>query len=134
MPQSLTPRQRRATRRTARKTLRQRTALNRLAASCRRRPRSLASHLIATGTDPVTAGGAANGLRSVAKRLGVTPARIARTRRTVNGGRSRKTRTVYRYTLAQLVLLVASYAPRKVEFKAAVARFTLATAGLAVAL
>jgi hypothetical protein len=75
---------------------------------------------IAAGVDRDTATGCANGLRSVAKRLGVEPAQTARTRRTACGGRARKTRTVYRYTLAQVRQLIAAYKPRKAAFVAAV--------------
>ena len=114
-------RDRRATRRAIRATLRQRSAETRLVASCRRRPRSLATVAIAAGVDKTTASGCANGLRTVARRCGIAPAETARTRRTVAGGRARKTRTVGRYTLGQVARLVASYKPRKAEYVAAVA-------------
>jgi hypothetical protein len=123
------PRERRAKRRTLRTILRQRTAATRLVASVRRRPRSLATVAIAAGVEKTTAAGIASGLRSVAKRLGVTPAQTARTRRTVAGGRARKTRTVYRYTLAQVRQLLAAYRPRKAAYVAAAATI----AALAVA-
>ncbi|MER7927067.1 hypothetical protein ABTY96_28575 [Streptomyces sp. NPDC096057] len=122
-------RDRRATRRTLRATLRQRSTAGRLAASCRRRPRSLATVAVASGVAKDTVTGIANGLRTVAKRLGVTPAEQARTKRTVTGGRGRKTRSVAHWTLAQVARLVAAYRPRKAEFKAAaalIAAFTLA--------
>jgi hypothetical protein len=108
-------------RRALRATLRRRTAGTRLASSCRRRPRSIATVAIAAGVDRDTATGCANGLRSVAKRLGITPALTARTRRTACGGRARQTRTVYRFTLRQVAALVAAYRPRKAEYRAAVA-------------
>lgn len=111
----------RANRRTLRATLRRRCAETRLAASCRRRPRSLATVAIAAGVDRDTAAGTANGLRSVAKRLGLTPAEQARTRRTVAGGRARQTRTVSHYTVAQVARLVAAYRPRKTEYVTAAA-------------
>ncbi|WP_020117536.1 hypothetical protein [Streptomyces canus] len=117
--------ERRAKRRSARTILRQRTAATRLVASVKRRPRSLATVAIAAGVDRDTASGIASGLRSVAKRIGVTPAQTARTRRTVNGGRARKTRTVFRYTLRQVARLLAAYRPRKQEFKAAVLAMTV---------
>ncbi|MFF3660030.1 hypothetical protein [Streptomyces olivochromogenes] len=120
MAQSSTRRENRTARRTLRAELRRRAAGTRLAASCRRRPRSLATHLIASGVDRETATGCANGLRTVAKRVGVEPAATARTRRTVHGGRAHQTRTVYRYTRAQVARLVAAYKPRKAEYKAAV--------------
>lgn len=115
-------REHRATRRALRATLRRRCAETRLVSSCRRRPRSLTTVAIAAGVDRDTASGCASGLRSVAKRLGVTPATTARTRRTVCGGRSRQTHRVYRYTLAQVAALVAAYKPRKAEYKAAAVR------------
>ena len=118
----------RANRRTLRATLRRRTAETRLAASCRRRPRSLATVAIAAGVDRDTAAGTANGLRSVAKRLGLAPAESARTRRTVAGGRARQTRTVSHYTVAQVARLVAAYRPRKTEYVTAVALIAAFTA------
>lgn len=114
-------RDRRSTRRVLRAELRRRSAANRLASSCHRRPRSLATVAIAAGVEKTTATGCANGLRSVAKRLGVSPAATARTRRTVAGGRAHRTHTVGRYTLGQVGRLVASYRPRKAEYVAAVA-------------
>lgn len=113
-------RERRAKRRDLRSALRRRTAATRLVASVKRRPRSLATVAIAAGVEKDTAAGIASGLRSVAKRIGLTPAQTARTRRTVNGGRARKTRTVFRFTLRQVARLLAAYRPRKQEFKAAV--------------
>lgn len=114
-------RDRRATRRVLRATLRRRSAETRLAASCHRRPRSLATVAIAAGVAKDTAAGIANGLRSVAKRLDLTPAEQATTRRTVQGGRAHQTRTVAHWTLAQVARLVAAYRPRKAEYVAAVA-------------
>lgn len=122
MQKSAMPRrERRAHRRTFSSVLRSRRTENRLIASVRRRPRSLATVAIAAGVDKDTAQGVASGLRSVANRIGLAPAKTARTRRTVNGGRARRTRTVYRYTLAQVRRLLAAYAPRKAAFIAAVA-------------
>lgn len=122
MRHSSTRRQHRAHRRTLRAELRQRAAQSRLVSSCQRRPRSLATVAIAAGVDKATASGCANGLRSVAKRLGVTPAQTARTRRTVQGGRAHHTRSVSRYTLRQVRVLLGAYRPRKAEYKAAVTR------------
>lgn len=119
MQKSAIRRERRATRRVLRSELRHRSAATRLAASCHRRPRSLATVAIAAGVDRATAVGCANGLRSVAKRCGVTPATTARTRRTVHSGRAHRTRTVGRYTLGQVARLVAAYRPRKAEYVAA---------------
>ncbi|MGW3024487.1 hypothetical protein [Streptomyces sp. NPDC001221] len=115
-------REHRATRRALRAVLRRRAAETRLVASVRRRPRSITTVAIAAGIDRDTASGCANGLRSVAKRLGVTPALTARTRRTACGGRARQTHTVHRYTLAQVAQLVAAYRPRKAEYVTAAAR------------
>ncbi|MDX2935635.1 hypothetical protein [Streptomyces ipomoeae] len=50
------------------------------------------------------------------------PAEQARTRRTVAGGRARQTRTVSRYSLAQVSTLTAAYRPRKAEYVTAAAR------------
>lgn len=114
-------RERRANRRVLRTELRRRTAANRLAASCHRRPRSLATVAIAAGVEKDVATGCANGLRTVAKHCGIAPAQTARTRRTVVGGRAHRTHTVGRYTLGQVSRLVAAYKPRKPEYRAAVA-------------
>lgn len=119
-------RERRATRRSLRATLRRRCTANRLVASCRRRPRSLATHLIAAGVDRDDIAGAASGLRSVAKRLGVVPAVTGRTHRTVHGGRSHATHNVYRYTAAQVARIVSAYRPRKAEYKVAAQMLTRA--------
>lgn len=122
MIHTLTPRERRAHRRNLRATLRRRAAETRLVTSVRRRPRSLTTVCLAAGVDRDTAWGTANGLRSVAKRLALTPAQTARTRRTVHGGRAHHTHTVHRWTLGQVQTLIRSYRPRKPEYQAAVAR------------
>ncbi|MET9083718.1 hypothetical protein ABZX77_17795 [Streptomyces sp. NPDC004237] len=114
-------RERRATRRTLRATLRRRSAAGRLAASCHRRPRSLATVAIAAGVAKDTVTGVTNGLRTVAKRIDLTPAEQARTRRTVQGGRAHQTRTVAHWTLGQVARLVGSYKPRKAEYVTATA-------------
>ncbi|MGW0417521.1 hypothetical protein [Streptomyces sp. NPDC003015] len=119
---------RRTIRRTLRAELRSRSAATRLAASCRRRPRSLATVAIAAGVDRESAAELADGLRSVAARLDVKPAETARTRRTVAGGRADRTRNVGHWTLAQVALLVSSYRPRKANRIAAAARLTAFTA------
>ncbi|MFI9170486.1 hypothetical protein [Streptomyces lincolnensis] len=121
MKKSAIRREHRATRRVLRATLRRRAASTRLTASCRRRPRSLATVAVAAGVAKDTVTGVTNGLRSVAKRLGLAPAATARTRRTVAGGRARRTRSVTRWTLAQVARLVAAYRPRKPEYVAATA-------------
>jgi hypothetical protein len=119
---SLTTRDRRAHRRTLAARLRARAAETRLAASVRRGPRSLTTVALAAGVDRDTAAGTANGLRSVAKRLGITPAATARTRRTVHGGRAHRTHNVSRYTLGQVQVLIRAYRPRKPQYRAAVDR------------
>ena len=121
-------RERRTTRRSLRATIRRRSAGTRLAASCRRRPRSLATVAIAAGVAKDAATGVANGLRTVAKRIGLTPAATARTKRTVAGGRASRTRMVGRYTLPQVCTLVAAYSPRKAEYRAAASRIAAFTA------
>ena len=121
MQKFTTRREHRTTRRALRATLRRRCASTRLTASCRRRPRSLATVAIAAGVTKETAPGIANGLRSVAARLDLTPALRTTTRRTVAGGRARQTRTVSRYTLTQVGTLLNAYKPRKPEYVHAVA-------------
>ncbi|TXJ73283.1 hypothetical protein E2C11_29525 [Streptomyces lavendulae] len=121
MQNSAIRRTRRANRRSLRTELRRRSAANRLASSCRRRPRSLATVAVASGVAKDTVTGVTNGLRSVAKRLGLTPAEQARTKRTVAGGRGHRTRAVAHWTLAQVRTLLAAYKPRKPEYVAAVA-------------
>ncbi|MGW4541579.1 hypothetical protein ACWEOP_27395 [Streptomyces chartreusis] len=131
MQKSAIRRERRANRRTLRTELRRRTAANRLASSCHRRPRSLATVAVAAGVAKDTASGVANGLRSVAKRIGLAPAEQARTKRTVAGGRGRKTRSVAHWTLAQIARLVAAYRPRKAEYVAAAALLAAFAGGAA---
>lgn len=121
-------RERRTTRRSLRATIRRRSAETRLAASCRRRPRSLATIGLAAGVAKDTVTGIANGLRSVAKRIGLVPAARARARRTVAGGRARRTHTVSHYTLPQVCTLIAAYSPRKAEYRAAASRIAAFTA------
>jgi hypothetical protein len=131
MQKSAIRRERRANRRTLRSELRRRSTQTRLTASCHRRPRSLATVAVASGVAKDTAAGVANGLRSVAKRLGLNPAEQARTKRTVAGGRGRKTRSVAHWTLAQIACLVAAYKPRKAEYIAAAALLAAFAGGAA---
>lgn len=107
---------RRATRRRTRAVLRDRTRHTKLTNDCRRKPRSLASHLLAAGVTPTTATGAANGLRAVAKRLTITPDATGRTRRTVHGGRGRL-RTVNRYYATTAARIASAWRPRKTEYR-----------------
>ena len=102
--------------RTARATVKSRSAHTRLTASLRR-GRSLATHVIAAGVDIADVPGVVNGLRTVAKRLHVEPVKTSRTHRTVAGaGRMRR---VGHYTAAQVQLLLTAYRPRKAEYIAA---------------
>lgn len=103
--------------RAARQTVKTRSAQTRLTASLNR-GRSLATHLLAAGIDTDTAKGVANGLRSVAKRLHITPVRITRTRRTLNG-RDGHGHRVQHFTTAQVRLLAVNYKARKPEYRAA---------------
>ncbi|WP_326768639.1 hypothetical protein OG978_32615 [Streptomyces sp. NBC_01591] len=126
-----TRRTRRAAGRARRAVIRARATANRLAASCRRRPRSITTHLIAAGVAPATAAGCSSSLHSVAKRIGVQPAKVTTTRRTAAGGRARRTHPVFRYTRAQVAVLVSMYRPRKAEYKAAAAQLTQFSMGVA---
>lgn len=103
--------------RTRRAVLRARANQNRTVASLKR-GRSLATHLLVAGVDAETAKGVANGLRGVAKRLGVQPVKVDRTRRTLEG-RNGRLRPVSHYTAAQVAFLVSQYKPRKAEYKQA---------------
>ncbi|WP_413100850.1 hypothetical protein [Streptomyces sp. Inha503] len=87
-------------------------------------PRSLATHIIATGAPLDIVSGAADALRTQARKAGVR-GRAARIRRTFNG-RARRVVTVYRYTAEQVAQIVANYKPRKAEYK--VIRAALAAA------
>jgi beta-phosphoglucomutase-like phosphatase (HAD superfamily) len=116
---------RRTARRAARRIVRDRAAATRTAASLRR-GRALATHLIAAGVeDAKTVEGAANGLRAVAKRLGMEPVKVTRAHRTVKG-KGDRLRLVHHFTAAQVATLRAAYKPRKAAYKAAMARLALA--------
>lgn len=107
----------------ARRILRERTAANRLTASLRRgRARSIATHAIAAGVPAADAKGIAGGLRSVAKRLNITPVRIVDNRR--NDRNEGKVR--HHYTADQVAALRVAYRPRKPEYVAAAALMALA--------
>jgi hypothetical protein len=112
--------------RTARRTIRERAAANRLPNSIRRgRARSITTHVIAAGVPAETAKGVADGLRAVAKRLGIKPVRVVNNRR--NDRHPSKVR--HHYTAAQVAQMRAAYRPRKAEYKTAVAvmaRYALA--------
>lgn len=106
------------TSRLRRRIIRDRAAATRFTRSLAK-GRSLATHAVAAGVDAETAAGVANGLRSVAKRLGMAPAKVDRTHRTT-AGRSDRLRKVNHYSATQVGVLLRSYKPRKAEFKAAV--------------
>jgi hypothetical protein len=113
------------TSRLRRRIVRERAAANRFTASLHR-GRSLATHAVAAGIeDTETVKGVANGLRSVAKRLGMAPAKIGRTHRTAEG-RASRLRKVNHFTAAQVAELLRNYKPRKAEYKAAVVLMVLA--------
>ncbi|MGW2496191.1 hypothetical protein ACWCV2_17035 [Streptomyces pseudogriseolus] len=112
---------------TARRVLRDRVRANRAAAAERRAvaraarrvrtgPRSLVTHVIATGADAATGKGVVAALRTAAKKAGVK-GRRARIRRSFNGARN-VVKTVYRYTRDQVAEIAAAYKPRKAEYKA----------------
>jgi hypothetical protein len=117
-----------------RRTLRQRSAATRFNASLKR-GRSLATHMIAAEIDPETAKGMVIALRGVAKRTGMKPAKITRTRNTVDGKggrmarlsgragdparREAKSHIVYHFTALQVQTLLNTYKPRKASYAAA---------------
>lgn len=103
--------------RTARRTIRTRSAQTRLTASLNR-GRSIATHVLAAGVDAEAVAGVVNGLRSVAKRIGELPVKICRTHRTITQAHGRM-RRVGHYTTAQLRRLIAAYKPKKPSFIAA---------------
>lgn len=86
-----------------------------------RKGRSIATHLIAGGIDTDTVKGMTVALRGVAKRNGIEPAKITRTRNTVDGkgGRKARLRIVKHFTAAQVQTLLALYKPRKSTYVAA---------------
>jgi hypothetical protein len=112
------------TSRLRRRIIRDRAAATRFARSLVK-GRSLATHAVAAGVDAETAAGVANGLRSVAKRLGMAPVKVDRTHRTT-AGRSDRLRKVNHYSAAQVGVLLRAYRPRKQEFRAAVVLMVLA--------
>ncbi|MFE6185548.1 hypothetical protein ACFQ6U_14085 [Streptomyces sp. NPDC056465] len=111
--------------------LRDRTRTNRAAASARRAiataarhvrtgPRSLATHILATGTAPdaATIKAVSAGLRNAAKKIGIkVKGHRVRVSRSLTGPTT-LAKTVYRYTREQVAQLAAAYKPRKAECKA----------------
>jgi hypothetical protein len=104
----------------ARRVLRERTAANRLTSSLKR-GRALKTHAIAVGIAGKVADGIADGLRSVAKRLGVKPVKVTRTHRSAD-----RLRKAYHYTPEQVARLRVAYRPRKAEYREAIAAWALA--------
>ncbi|MFP3991047.1 hypothetical protein U9R90_26975 [Streptomyces sp. E11-3] len=102
--------------RTNREASRARRAATTAARRVRTGPRSLTTHIIATGAPLNVVTGAAAALRTQARKAGIQ-GRAARIRRTING-RARHAVTVYRYTAEQVAQIVAAYKPRKPEYKA----------------
>lgn len=106
----------RARARANREAARARRAAATAARRIRTGPRSLVTHIIATGAPLDAVEGAADALRTQARKAGIR-GRAARIRRTLNG-RARRVVTVYRYTAEQVAQIVADYKPRKAEYKA----------------
>ncbi|MBT2396292.1 hypothetical protein [Streptomyces sp. ISL-100] len=102
--------------RTNRAEARARRAASTAARRVRTGPRSLVTHIIATGAPLTAVSGAADALRTQARKAGIK-GRAARIRRTLHG-RARQVVTVYRYTAEQVAQIVANYKPRKAEYKA----------------
>ncbi|AKN68704.1 hypothetical protein QR97_01790 [Streptomyces sp. PBH53] len=102
--------------RTNRAATRERRAALIAAHRIRKAPRSLVTHLIATGADRETVQGAANSLRRQARKTGIT-GRAVRLRRT-QFGESRFPVVAKRYTRAEVAQIAADWKPRKPEYKA----------------
>jgi hypothetical protein len=115
---------------TARTVLRDRVRANRAASRTRREtaqaarrvrtgPRSLTTHVIATGAAPETVKGIVKALQGVAKtaRTNGLKGKRARIRRSFAGAK-RMVKTVYRYTREQVAQIAEQYKPRKAEYKA----------------
>jgi hypothetical protein len=102
------------TSRLRRRIVAERAAATRFTASLRR-GRALATHAVAAGVvNAETLEGVANGLRSVAKRLGIEPVKVVRRHRTVRGKAGRTVRT-YHFTTAQVGVLLRNYKPRRAD-------------------
>ncbi|QDN64487.1 hypothetical protein [Streptomyces sp. S1D4-14] len=105
--------------------IRERASATRFTASLKR-GRALATHAIAAGVESTeTVEGVANGLRSVAKRLGMKPVKVVRRHRTVRG-KEKRTKVTYHFTTAQVGVLLRNYKPRRADVKAAVVLMVLA--------
>ena len=103
-----------------RRTLRARANPTRFNASLKR-GRAMATHMVAAGFDDDTVKGMSTALKGLARRTGMQPVKVARTRNTVNGKGGRKARLVKvnHYTAAQVQELLTSYKPRKAAYVAA---------------
>ncbi|MGG2460182.1 hypothetical protein ACO0M4_10230 [Streptomyces sp. RGM 3693] len=82
----------------------------------RKAPRSLTTHVIATGADRDLIQGAVSSLRYQVRKTGIK-GRLVRIRRTFFR-KSRFTIVAARFTREQVAQLAASWAPRKPEYKA----------------
>ncbi|MFG2986172.1 hypothetical protein ACGFYQ_33810 [Streptomyces sp. NPDC048258] len=102
--------------RASRAAARDRRAVATAARRVRTGPRSLATHVIATGATPDVISGAVAALRTQAKKAGIR-GKATRIRRTRTGW-MRHAVTAYRYTREQVAAIVANYKPRKAEYKA----------------
>ena len=106
--------------RTARRTLRQRSATTRAAAKIRREGvATLATHAVAAGLGMKEAAAVAGSLRDKTEKAGVvgTPGRSFR---------KGAARPCTRYTAREVAALVALYRPRRAAYKLAAARLALA--------
>lgn len=106
--------------RTARRTLRQRSATTRAAAKIRREGvATLATHCLAAGLDIKEAASVAGSLRDKTDKAGV----IGIPGRSFRKGAARP---CTRYTQREVAALVALYRPRKLAYRTAAARLALA--------
>ncbi|MFF8482346.1 hypothetical protein [Streptomyces antibioticus] len=109
-----------ASNRTARNTLRQRSATTRAAAKIRREgAATLATHAIAAGLGVKEARSVAGSLRKNAAKAGVTGQAGVSYRRGA-------ARTCTRYTVREVAAIAALYRPRKPAFKVAATKLALA--------
>lgn len=110
-----------ASSRTARHTLRQRSATTRAAAKIRREgTATLATHAIAAGLTPREARSVASSLRKNATKAGVTG------QTGISYAKNIKAHTCTRYTPAEVARIAVIYRPRKAAYKVCAARLALA--------
>jgi hypothetical protein len=104
--------------RTARRTIRTRSAQTRATARIQRNGEaSLSTYAVSAGLGIKAAHSVAGSLRKAAAKLSITG-----TQHRVHAGR--RMRTGQRYTPAQVLLMLLSYRPRLAAYKAAAARLT----------